>query len=302
MNSTISITSRARGCLLGLACGDALGGPLEFMGRTEIAHEYGTVADFVGGGWLSLRPGETTDDTQMMVALAQSIIEQHGVDENDIAARWVEWLRSEPKDVGNATADALRLIGEGATWRDAGRLVDQKAIGGALGNGSIMRCAPIAIYLYHDLKELARRSITTSAITHANPICTWSAAALNLILSQLLQGQYVGVIDRVARSVANDAVREALEGLSGMTEADLVTTGEVRATLLSALWCLGNTSSFEEAVIAAVNLGGDADTRGAVTGCLAGAHYGEDTIPSRWLTQLEGRELISDLAERLLEV
>ncbi len=139
----------ARGCLLGLACGDALGGPLEFMDEREIQRAYGTVRDFIGGGWLSLRPGETTDDTAMALDLTRSLAVSGRVDPDDIVSRWVRWMQSNPKDIGSATREALGYIADGVSWQDAGALVDQKAdvFGGALGNGSIMRCAPVAVLL-----------------------------------------------------------------------------------------------------------------------------------------------------------
>ncbi len=295
------LRSRARGCLLALACGDALGGPLEFMGPMEIGSRYGTVRDFVGGGWLSLRPGETTDDTAMALELARSLVETGRVDPADVARRWVEWMESGPKDVGTTVREALELIRDGTPWNEAGELVNEKAEGTARGNGSLMRCAPLALFLWRSPERLVRASLDTSRITHASLACQWSCAALNLMIAGLLAGRHEQIVDRAAAALGHEEVRDALRGVATLTRQELDNGGEVVATLTSAVWCLGNTSSLEDAVVTAANLGGDADTRAAVAGALAGAHYGEEAIPSRWLEGLEGRDEIAALADRLVE-
>ncbi len=296
------LVAKARGCLLALACGDALGGPIEFMGRAEITARHGRVTDFIGGGVFALRPGETTDDTAMTLDLARSLAELGRVDPEDIARRWVAWMRTGPKDIGTTTSEALGLIEDGTSWQEAGVLVDDKAepYGGALGNGSIMRCAPLALFLHDSLDQLAQASIDTSRITHANPICEWSAAALNLIIAELLHGRHAGMVERVAQQIPEPDVREILEGVGHKDEGALRSSGHILHTLESALWAFGNSESLEEALVIAANLGEDTDTRAAVTGALAGAHYGENAIPSRWLEKLEGREELGTLAERLV--
>ena len=296
-----ALRDRARGCLLGLACGDALGGPLEFMDEREIQRVHGTVRDFIGGGWLSLRPGETTDDTAMALDLARSLAVSGRVDPVDIASRWVRWMQSNPKDIGGTTREALGYIADGAPWEEAGDLVDQKAeaFGGALGNGSIMRCAPVAVLLRGRTSDLIRASLDTSRITHANQICQWAAAALNLMIAYLLRGEIDGLADRVVSEVAEPSVRERLLGASSLDRDALKPGGHVLDTLESAVWAFANTKSLEDAVIVAANLGGDADTRAAVTGALAGARYGASAIPPRWLQALEGRDEIEQLADRL---
>lgn len=299
-----TLQSRARGVLLGLASGDALGGPLEFMGAREIQRTHGEVRDFIGGGWLSLRPGETTDDTAMALDLARSLVELGHVASEDVARRWVQWMQSKPKDIGGATREALQYIAEGVSWEEAGELVDQKAEvqGGALGNGAIMRCAPLALLLHSNPHALVRASLDTSRITHANPMCQWAAAALNLMLAYLLHGEYAQVVIRVAEQIPEPGVRDALLQVEVMDESAIGTGGHVLDTLQGAVWAFGNTRSLEEAVIRSAALGGDADTRAAVTGALAGAHYGAEQIPRRWLEKLEGREEIERLSDHLIGV
>lgn len=303
VTAEIALESRGRGCLLALACGDALGGPLEFMGAGDIKRTHGRVIDFISGGWLSLRPGETTDDTAMALDLARSLVEMGRVEPGDVARRWVAWLETDPKDIGNTTREALIYLRDGTPWDEAGELVDQKAepYGGALGNGSIMRCAPLALFLHQDPERLVQASLDTARITHANPLCTWSASALNLMLSFLLNGERTDIARRAAELVPQEEVRQTLLGAVGRSVEELKAGGHVLQTLESALWAFGNADGLEDAIVTAANLGGDADTRAAVTGALAGARYGVEAIPLRWLERLEGRDEIAQLADSLIQ-
>src|SRR5215213_2029948 len=130
------LRDRYAGCLLGLACGDALGGPVEFESRSEIERRYsGGLREFVGGGWLHLAPGEITDDTQMTLALARSLADCPDLDMEDLTARFLGWLGSKPKDIGGTTRTALHLLEKGVPWQEAGERVAQG--GRAAGNGSV---------------------------------------------------------------------------------------------------------------------------------------------------------------------
>ena len=182
------LTDRARGCLLGLACGDALGGPVEFTSRSEIAQRFPNgVRDFVGGGWLSLAPGEITDDTQMTLAIARSLA-TGSCDMADIATRFVAWADGGPKDIGNLTRSAITLLRRGLPWEEAGAQALVGAAGRGAGNGSVMRCAPVALRYHSDVEHLRAVSIDTSRITHADPRCTAGSVAVNQAIAHLLHG------------------------------------------------------------------------------------------------------------------
>lgn len=287
------------GCLVGLALGDALGAPLEFMTRQEVAAVHGEVRDLLGGGWLNVEPGEWTDDTQMAVALANSILSCRGVNPRDIARRFVEWAATHPKDIGNATRLALRYHAEGLHWAAVGPRVCHELAGRCAGNGSVMRCAPVG--LLHALRPeaLIHDSLRTSALTHVHPEAAWSTVAVNLALAELLAGRRDGLIERVAALVEQEAVRATLLAAPSWPRAVVKSGGYVLDTLGAAFWALMNHAGFEEVVVAAINLGGDADTVGAVAGALAGAREGINAIPARWLRQLHGAELLADLAAGL---
>jgi ADP-ribosyl-[dinitrogen reductase] hydrolase len=284
------------GCLVGLAIGDALGAPLEFMPRAEIAATYGEVRDLLGGGWLNVEPGEYTDDTQLALAVANSLVLCGRLDPPDIAARLVAWLRTGPKDVGKITRTALRYHEQGLPWREVGPRVAREMEGRAAGNGSLMRCAPLALFHAARPEALVRDSAILSQITHANPLSVWGSIAVNLAIAELLHGRRDGLIERVAAQVEEPQVRATLLAAPGLSRRAVRSGGHALETLGAAFWALENHSSFEEVVVAAVNLGDDADTVGAVAGALAGAREGAAAIPERWLAHLRTAEGLADLA------
>jgi len=293
------LKNRYRGCLLGLAVGDALGAPLEFLEREEIEQRFGLLRDMVGGGWLDTEPGEWTDDTQMALALARSIVRVGEIDPADIAVLFVEWFNTMPKDVGNTTARSLRHLADGVPWSEAGVQTLQELGGSAPSNGSLMRSAPIAMMNCGDEEALIRHSIDVSRITHADPLACWSCVALNLGISALLCDS--GDAIRAAAGVPQEDVMRAVMR-SSVDRGDVRSGGFVLETLQSAFWAFRHHDGFEDVVVAAVNLGGDADTVGAVAGALAGARYGATAIPDRWLSVLQQRDEIIELADRLLEL
>jgi ADP-ribosyl-[dinitrogen reductase] hydrolase len=296
------LAERYAGCLLGLACGDALGGPVEFKSRAEITRDFPDgVREFVGGGWLRLAPGEVTDDTQMTLALAEGL-GPDGLDMEKVAAAFLAWYRSNPKDIGSTTRKALEKLAAGQSWEEAGEAVQREALPEGVGaNGSVMRCAPVALRFRRDRAALVHASIDSARITHADPRCTWGAVAVNQAIVHLLEG---GPVRDVARAAADGIderrVRETLRHAPTLT-ADIVRgNGYVLNTISAATWCLTNRPSYEEAVVTAVGLGEDPDTTAAVTGALAGAAYGTRAIPERWLNRLHRRNELEALAARLL--
>ena len=286
--------------MLGLAVGDALGAPLEFIDRAEIARRYGEVREMIGGGWLNTAPGEYTDDTQMALAIARSAASLGRVDPADIGARFVQWMESMPKDIGNTTLQSLGYLAGGVSWNVAGAKTMAQKGDSAAGNGSIMRAAPIALVCRNDRKALTQRSLDISLITHADPRCCWACVALNQAIVALLAGS--DNVIAAASDVRQPLVRETVITSAVARRADVKSGGYVLHTLGAALWSFVHYDNFEEVVVAAVNLGGDADSTGAVAGALAGARYGASAIPERWLEVLQNRQELTDLADRLLEL
>ena len=299
----MQIADAAANVLLGLACGDALGRPVEFKSADAIAAQHGTVTEMLGDGTHGQPAGTVTDDTDLALCIARSLVDNEAFDGQDVAERFHEWYESGPFDIGLMTADALREFGRGTSWRDAGRNVWQhRQEGSNAGNGSVMRCAPYAIALADDLDSLVHMSKQSSAITHYDPRCTYGCAILNLTIAGFLRGEsepLATALDRVD-SDAPDELVEALRVIPDLIdEEQLRTTGYVVHTLQTALHDALTAESAEDAIVTAVNRGGDTDTVGAVTGAIAGARFGGQSLPDQWLATLEHRDDLELLARAL---
>jgi ADP-ribosyl-[dinitrogen reductase] hydrolase len=293
--------SRFRGCLLGLACGDAVGTTVEFTARGRFT----PVTDMVGGGVFDLPPGAWTDDTSMALCLAESLTELGRFDPADQMRRYWRWvdegyLSSTGRcfDVGNTVYDALER------FQQNGEPFSGSTDPWSAGNGCIMRLAPVPMFYYPDCGLAVARSGLSSRTTHGAAECVEACRLLGGILFQALAGAEKEAILR--DHGVNDATSPSIQAIArseyrAKGEADVRGSGYVVQSLEAALWCFWHTTSFEAAVLRAANLGDDADTTAAVCGQVAGAYYGEAGIPAGWLGRLVMRETITDLADRLYE-
>ncbi|WP_458210284.1 ADP-ribosylglycohydrolase family protein [Haladaptatus sp. NG-SE-30] len=292
------------GVLLGLACGDALGRPIEFRSSHQISQTHGTVTEMLGHGTHNQPAGTITDDTEMALCIARSLADHHAFRPDDIAERFVAWYDSGPFDIGLMTSDALQNIKHGASWRDAGQQVwESRAEGSNAGNGSVMRCAPYSIAFRDEWSDLARVSATSSAITHADPRCTYGCIVLNLTLAGLLTQRPTPLRDALDHIEA-DAPEELLTALrsvpDGINPDTLSASGYVVDTLQTSLYHGLTADTAEGAIVSAVNMGDDTDTVGAVTGAVAGARFGADAFPDRWTGELECADEIARLESVLM--
>ncbi|MFD0371775.1 ADP-ribosylglycohydrolase family protein [Streptomyces sp. NPDC127114] len=276
---------RAVGAVLGSAVGDALGAPFEF-GLPGVFRERfpdGTGEMCGGGGW---DPGEATDDTQMAVLVGESLLERGGLDLPDMFDRFRRWAAAEPKDIGLQT-EAVLLGGD--PWDIAAALHFQLN-GRAAGNGSLMRAATSAVRFASTGRtatmDAARR---IAALTHGDAAAWEGTAVLHELVRVALLGEDpLAAVPDVLGDVA-EAHRERWATVLApdwRPEDATEFNGAVWPCLGSALWALRSTTSFEQALAAAVDLGGDTDTVAAVTGMLAGAVYGPDAVPPRWAEAL----------------
>lgn len=286
----VSTLDRKRGALIGLAIGDALGAAVEFMPSGSFA----PVCGYRAGGPHGLRPGEWTDDTSMALALADSIAAA-GWDLNDQARRYVDWWRNGKYavngrcfDIGITTRAALHNFSIGQDARASGGSSER-----ASGNGSIMRIAPVPIRFadkYPDqVEEIARLADESSLPTHASDQCRSACRYLAIVLAALIQGddreQALSpswpALERLNKDgPLHPLIQEVATGSFRQKEPPAIQgSGWVVKSLEAALWAFHNADSFEQAVLKAVNLGDDADTTGAVCGQLAGAYWGESSIP-----------------------
>ena len=294
----------ARGVLLGLACGDALGRPVEFMSADAITAEHGRLDEMVGNGTWNQQAGTITDDTEQAVCIARSVVEKRGFDPVDIATRFVAWYDSDPFDIGRMTMQSLSRLKHGDEWNEAGKQVwEASPEGQNAGNGSVMRCPPLAVPYVTDREQLVEVSRDSSRITHADPRCTDGCAILTLTVAGLLQNvdkPLQDALDHVAG--APEELIAALEPIARGASPDLQTSGYVVHSLQTALYDGLHADSATEAIVTAVNRGGDTDTIGAIAGAVAGARFGASDLPTRWLSAIDETDELNALADQLAEL
>ena len=289
---------RARGALLGLAVGDAVGTTVEFKPRGT----FKPMTDMVGGGPFNLEVGQFTDDTSMALCLAASLIES-GFDLHDQMTRYTRWanegyMSSNGRcfDIGIATRGALQR------FQRSGEPLAGSTDPNSAGNGCIMRLAPVPIR-YLDQPELAvRYSEEQARTTHQAPECLSASRLFGEILVRALQGQTKD------QELSPPELAEKLPvKLHGIGQGRYRTkdrqairgTGYVVDSLEATLWCFDQTENFRDCILMAANLGDDADTTAAQAGQLAGAFYGESGIPTEWLGKLTMMTSIRDMADAL---
>jgi ADP-ribosylglycohydrolase len=298
-------TARWRGALLGLAVGDALGTTLEF--RRPGTFE--PLTDMVGGGPFGLAAGEWTDDTSMALCLAESLVERGGFDAHDQMQRYVRWFREghfsvtgRCFDIGITTARAL------TSFEATGEPMSGSTDASAAGNGSIMRLAPVPLAFAHDPVLAIHLAGESSRTTHGAATCVSACRYLAAVTIGALHGvdkatilgaHYSPVPETWRDEPLAPAVTAVAAGSFKGEPTEVRGTGYAVDSLEAALWAFHTTGSFEEGALAAVNLGDDADTTGAVYGQLAGAYYGVGGIPARWLEVLALRADIERLADGL---
>lgn len=265
-DNAVAFEDRITGALYGFAIGDAMGATTEFMSQSQIKQQLGVVKDIVGGGWLHIKAGSVTDDTEMMLCVCRSLITvlEPFKDLNDsfgynfmkeCRKQFIKWMASKPIDVG---AQCSRAIIEMHTQNKLAVPYDDRA----LGNGGLMRALPCALL---DLPFLNK---TQGRMTHNNGVCEFAVLHYHNIVVNQIYG------DGKMRFNTN-----------GLMEP----TGHVINTLNNAMYWFSHSKTFEDAIVKAVNHGGDADTIAALTGGLVGAKFGINAIPKRWLDALDPR-------------
>ena len=297
-------TDRFRGCLLGLAVGDAVGTTVEFQSRGS----FPPVTDMVGGGPFHLEPGQWTDDTALALCLAESLITKQGFDPIDQMERYVRWYREGHLsstgscfDIGTTTSSALRRF-EQSRQPFCGSKDTHAA-----GNGSIMRLAPVPVFFYPDAKEAIRFAGLSSLTTHGATECVDACRLFALMLVKALAEEDKESILLGRGRLLRGCLTERIEAIAcgayvNRTEDQIRGSGYVVESLEAALWCFLKIDTFRNAILKAVNLGDDADTTAAVCGQIAGAFYGESGIPAEWLDKLCMREKITGFADKLQEL
>jgi len=285
-----------------LAVGDALGTTLEFEARDL----HGLVQEMTGGGWLALEPGVWTDDTALALALGHALLNGGSIlDPAALAREFVAYMQEgkhHPSgrciDIGGVTASALRAFL--STGEPVGPEGDHTS-----GNGSLMRLAPVAVVARGDKLKAAELARSQSRVTHASAACLDACECLALVLVEGIEtGDRCAALDACSEQMFGHPDVQALArgAWADLSRDDVSSGGYVIDTLCAALWCVGTTNTFEDALVLAVNLAGDADTTGAVAGMLAGSIYGVSGIPQRWLRPLVWRSEIEEMARQLATI
>ncbi|NLR65581.1 ADP-ribosylglycohydrolase family protein [Chitinophaga varians] len=303
------------GAFLGTAIGDALGVPVEFKTRSYLQEN--PIREFIGYGCWNQPPGTFSDDTSLTLCTAESLT--HGYNLTHMAHTFLKWYadgywgaHDKVFDIGHTTQRALRRIGAGTSPLFSGGFEEFEN-----GNGSLMRMMPVAIYLareesikqrYHIVKEV-------SGITHLHFRSVMACFIYVEFLRNLLTVKDIQESYQIMQAAVNDFIIEQQfnpaeirifnrilqDNITNLTENDIQSSGYVVHTLESALWCLLNTGNYQDAVLAAVNLGGDTDTTGAVAGAAAGLHYGLDSIPVEWVQAVAKSAKIIELSQQFTD-
>ena len=283
------VRGRAYATLLGAALGDALGATVEFCTQSEIRAQYGVLRKIVGGGWLRLKPGQVTDDTQMSLCIARSLAAV-GWSPPDIAERFATWFRGWPVDVGNTCRRGI------ARYINLGTLSSPLNEGDA-GNGAAMRVAPVALATLADDHLLEQWAVEQGHITHNHPLSDAACVLIGRLIHLGCTGQ---PLERLRQEINDVIARFPSFGFS--TYRGLA-TAYVVDTMQTVLHHFLSTHSFEECLVATVNQGGDADTTGAIAGAIAGAFYGPAQLPRHWVAKLDPALVaeIQFLSGRLIE-
>lgn len=267
--------ARALGAYMGLAVGDALGATVEFMTRGEIQQQYGVHSKMIGGGWLRLKPGQVTDDTEMSLYLGRSLVRSGGFDLTDVNEAFAEWLKTKPKDVGNTCRRGIRrYLTQGSTQTDYHD--------GDAGNGAAMRNLPVVLATLNDEAAFREWTVAQAHVTHNHPLSDDATLTLGAMVRTLILGGSMRDCRDLATALVERHKTFRFEPYKGQCSAYVVDTVQ---TVLHFYFL---TDSFKQCVIETVNQGGDADTTGAIAGMLAGATYGVDAIPRAWMTKLDG--------------
>lgn len=294
--------------ICGLTVGDALGVPVEFCSREELERK--PLLKMQGYRTYNMPPGTFSDDTSMTLATMNSIVKNNGVNYNSIMEEFVKWFKEAKYtqynsmfDIGGTTRDSLNSYESGSDPLSCGKNGFRDN-----GNGSLMRILPIA-YITNDYKIIEN----VSSLTHSHDISKIACCLYCEIANQLLNNKKLTI--KKAVRIASEKIIQYYHGNEHLNVynrifnesiyiADLESvksSGYVVDTLESVIYVLGNTESFEDALLKAVNLGSDTDTIGAICGGIAGIYYGFDEIPSEWLNTIKGIDKILELCEKYEE-
>lgn len=308
-NKLSEFQNKAKGSLYGLYIGDALGAPLEFVSvdhdEDPVLKEYGS------GGVHRISKGEWTDDTSMALALMHSLT-NNGFDLKDQIEKYINWQqhgyyssRTYCFDIGITTISSLNK------YKRTGDPYAGSEVYNTAGNGSLMRLAPVPLYYYNEgLERMIDYSVESSKTTHQNKMVLDCIKYFVIIFERIMNNEKNK--DSIIKLTKEDINKYNIESeefidffindnILEKKYKELNPEGFVIYSLIVSIWCFYHTNSFSEAIIKAVNLGGDSDTNGAITGQLAGAFYGYNSIPNKFKKGLYRKDVLEKYTNPFLD-
>lgn len=285
---------KIKGALFGFAIGDTLGGTTEFLSKEQIKKQYGEVKEIIGGGYWDLEKGETTDDTAMTLAVARGILKNPQDPIKDIGEEFLKWYDSRPKDVGIIIRTVLSNF-TGNWFETAKRVHDEELNEFTAGNGSLMRCLPIAL-AYEDIEEIEAITSKQSKMTHYDSKADTACVIYNRIAYHVLHGKDL-----------KEAIREEIKGtmyeiaLSG-EKPTCPPNGYVVHTMHWVLYWLLNSDIYIDVVVGAANEGDDSDTIAAIAGGLAGLACGYNQLPRKYVEALLQKDEIEQVSNEIMSI
>lgn len=290
----MDLAERVSGSALGLALGDALGAPFEFLRGRNVPQPVPALEL----PWMHLPAGTTTDDTAMARNLMRSLTACGGFDAEDLLRRHVEWIHSDPPDVGSLIGRVLRRAARGEDAAAVAQEVwEQRGPEVSAGNGSVMYCAPLGLAYAHRPAMLRELAPTLSALTHVDGRCRTAVLAVTLAVASLVRGEPAEAaareaLDAVAALDGGEELEFLVEAVGRTRPIDGPDQGFCLFTAGVALQALLRGGDAETELRRVVALGGDTDTNAAVAGALLGARDGEGGLPTDWLERLRESDAI----------
>jgi ADP-ribosylglycohydrolase len=309
------LIDKIKGVIYGQAIGDALGLGAEFLTKTQVSQYYvGGLRDYdqiIQDGHRSRwQKGEWTDDTEQMICIFDTILDKQSVDIKDIAKNLHQWANNGGRGIGNTI---YAVLSDEDFLRDPHKVANtvwEKSGKNLAANGGLMRTSILGVWEYQDLQKVKQNAENVCKITHADPRCIGSCVALSTGISLLLQGEtdYQKITLKVKELSLpyDDRIKEYFDFAETKTLENLElnqkdSIGYTLKAMAVAFWALKNTD-FENGLLKIINEGGDADTNAAIACSLLGARYGFSSIPTRWVNELKGKEVLEAKVQQLIKI
>ena len=305
---------KIKGVLFGTAVGDALGLGTEFLSKKEVKKYY--PQGLYSYDQISIRHknlwarGEWTDDTEQMLCILDSLIENKKIDIKDIAYRFHRWAKTDGRGIGYTTYRVLSAKSFLTNPKAAAKEIWLESKKQLAPNGGVMRTSVLGIWEYSDKEKVIKNATDVCQITHYDPRCAASCVLLSYAISLLMQGKNRISVFKEIKELSKKYGKEVYECLNDLETKDIYelelddrdSMGYTLKTLAAGFWTLMNAKNFKDGLIKIVNQGGDADTNGAVAGALLGANFGFRDIPKEYVDGLEGKNRLMKKFDALIKI